>query len=99
VRIVRSGFWLYDDAVEQPVDVVALAYDFWYEIGKADDTLDEGEEPAPLGPDGCLYYVRFQRAGERTEPTWVDSGGHRTLPLAVAEAEANAPSAIRWRRG
>lgn len=97
MRIVRSGSWLYDDTVERPVDVIALSYDFWYEIGKADGTLDDGEEPSVMGPDGCLYYVRFRHAGDLTEPTWVDSGSYDELDAAVAEADAKAASVIRWR--
>lgn len=96
MKIVRTGRWLYDDSVEQPVDIVGLDVDFWYEIARADDALDPDESPTPLGTDGLLYYVRFRHAGEESTPTWVDSGGHPTVDGAVHEAEAKVPSPIRW---
>ena len=69
IKIVQTGSWLYDDTVEMPVDVVALDYDWWYELAKADGQLEESEVPEALGSDGFLYYARFQRSGERNEPT------------------------------
>src|SRR5690606_25019322 len=58
--IVKTGTWLYGGSVETPVDIISLDCDWDYELNKADGRLEEGEEPIPLGPDGCLYYVRFQ---------------------------------------
>jgi hypothetical protein len=96
VRIVRAGRWVYDGIVDRPVDIVALEFDFWHEVGAADGTLGEGEEPTPLGADRALYYVRFRRAGDPGLPTWVDSRGFGTLAEALREAEAKAPSPIIW---
>lgn len=96
MRIVRSGWWRYDNAVDLPVDVVALDFDFWYDLALADDMLDEGEQPTPLGPDSCLYYVRYARAGSLAYPTWVDSAGFASLEEAMAVAPARVPSPIRW---
>lgn len=96
VEIVRSGTWLYDGTAPRPVDIVALEFDFWYEIGRSDGHLEHGETPQPLGPDGCLYYVRFQHAGDSTTPTWVDGSGYASLAEAVEAAEASAPGPIRW---
>jgi hypothetical protein len=63
-----------------------------------DGTLEPDDEPRPLGDSGMLYYVRFQRAGERNEPTAVDSIGHETAAAAMADAQEKAPSRIRWGR-
>ena len=52
--------------------------------------------PTPVGEDGHLYYVRFAHAGEREHKTWVDSGSHRSLDDAVADAERRAPAPIQW---
>ena len=93
---MRSGTWLYDDAVPKPVDVVGLDFDFWYEIGRADDQLEPDEMPQPLNADGVLYYVRFRSAGDESLPTWVDSPGFDTIEAAVAEAQAKAPAPIEW---
>lgn len=56
---VASGSWLYDDSVRMPVWIVGLDYDYSYELGKADDRLDEGEAPLEFGPEGLLYYTYF----------------------------------------
>jgi len=96
MQIVRSGTWLYDGAVEKPVDIVALANDWWYEMARAGDELEPGEEPEPLGPEGRLYYVRFVHAGETVSETWVDSFGHPSVDGAMAAADARAPTPIEW---
>lgn len=96
VEIVRSGTWRYAGSVDRPVDVVALPYDFWHELGAVDDQLEPGETPQPLGADGVLFYVRFQRAGELTTPTWPDSAGYPTIESAVQAAEARVPGGITW---
>ena len=96
LRIVRSGAWLYDHSVLQPVDIVALDCDVWWEIDAADGHLEEGDEPTPMGAEGFLYYVRFRQAGAEEEPTWVDSAGYQTVEAAMAAAEARAPSSISW---
>jgi hypothetical protein len=96
VDIAASGTWVYDGSVRQPVDVVALPFDFWYEIARADGDTGPDEIPAEMGPDGVLYYVRFRMAGNADEPTWVDSGGQATLAEAKAVAERRLQSDITW---
>jgi len=96
MHIVRSGKWLYDGAVEKPVDIVAFDFDWWHEMARAGDELEEGEVAEPLGPDGRLYYVRFVHAGDLGSPTWVDSGGHHSIDGTMAAAEAKAPTPIEW---
>lgn len=98
LEIVLTGTWLYDGTVEHSVDIIALDYDWWYSLAEADGRLENGETPMPLGPDGRLYYVRFQRALEASAPTWVDSYGHQELAGAVSAAEAKIPGTISWRR-
>lgn len=94
--IVRSGTWMYDDCVAMPVDIVGLDFDFWYEIGKADNDLEPGEEPGPFSAEGFLYYARFRHAGEYSLPTWVESLGHRTIDAAMNDAVAKVPGEVLW---
>ena len=94
--MVREGVWIYDGSVAQPVDIVALDFDFWFTIAEADGALEADEAPQAFGPDGWLYYHRFTRAGDRSEPTWVDSPGYATIDEAVVSAEARVPSPIVW---
>ena len=98
MRIVKRGRWRHNGSVEMPVDIVAFEFDWWHEMSRMDGTLDPDEEPVPLGENGLLYYVRFQRAGERSEPTLVDSSGHETAAAAMADAQAQSPAPIRWTR-
>jgi hypothetical protein len=99
LRIVRIGTWLYDGAVPRPVDIVALDYDWWYELGKANG--DHSHDEKALEPDaqGWIYYVRFRNALNRSEPTSVDSPGHNTIAQAMAAAEAKVHDRIRWNDG
>ena len=60
-----------------------------------DGLLEEGEEPEPLGPEGLLYHVRFQRAGEE-ELEWVDGGCYQTIEDAIKAAEARITGKISW---
>jgi hypothetical protein len=87
--VVAHGTWLYDGAAPQPVRIVALAFDYWYALGEADDQLEPNEKPAPLGPDGVLYYASF---GEGR----VDSSGCTTIADAKAAAQERLGSPIRW---
>ncbi|MDQ2076750.1 hypothetical protein, partial [Marinimicrobium sp. ABcell2] len=96
MSIVKSGIWLYDDTVEKPVDIVALDYDWWYEMVAEEDGLEEGEKPGPFDENGLIYYVRFRYAGELDQVHWADSIGHTKISDAVKEAESKVQGGIRW---
>ena len=85
---VAQGTWLYDGAAEKPVAIISLPFDYWYELGKADDQLEPGEEPNPLGPLGVLYYASF---------TFIDSAGYLTIGEAKEAAQARLSAPIHWR--
>jgi hypothetical protein len=76
--------------------LIALEFDWWHELAKADGALEDDEQSQPLGADGCLYYVRFRHAGEETTPTWPDSAGFDTIEGAMHAAEGKTPTAIAW---
>ncbi len=97
LRIVREGVWLYGGSVETAVDIVALDYDWHYSFAKQDGRLEPKEEPTPLGPDGWLYYARFRRALEDTEPTWPDSPGFASVNDAMQYAEQKVAGGVRWK--
>lgn len=96
LRIVKTGIWLYDNEVETPVDVIALDYDWWYSLAETDGMLEEGEVPKSLGPDNVLYYVRFTRALQDSEPTCPDSEGYETLDQAMEYAQEKVPGGVLW---
>lgn len=96
MEIVRSGRWRYADAADEPVDIVGLPYDFWFELAKTDEQLEPDEAPQMPGEEGLLFYVRFRHAGETTTVTWPDSTGYSTIESAMKAAEERAPATITW---
>ena len=96
IAIVKIGTWLYGGTVETPVDIISLDCDWDYELDKAEGQLAAGDEPTPMGPDGCLYYVRFQHALSPTTPTWPDSIGFATVEEAMSCAESKVMGGVRW---
>ena len=81
---------MYDDCAAMPVDIIGLDYDFWHEIGKADDKLEPGEEPGPfLLRDCCIT-----PDSNTPLPTWVESVGRRTIDAAMKDAAAKVPGEI-----
>ena len=48
MKIVRSGYCLYDNSVEEPVDIVGLMFDYWHEISRADGDVFDHDDPQPL---------------------------------------------------
>ena len=96
MKLVRTGRWLYDGSVEKTVDIVALDYDWWYKLAKADGALEDRDVARLLGRDGLPYYVRFQRAGEDNEPIWVDSDGYETCEEAMQAAQKKVFYPIIW---
>jgi hypothetical protein len=95
MAIVKIGTWLYGGVAETPVDIIALDCDWDYELDIADGVLDP-EPPHPMGPDGFLYYVRFQHALQPPGPTWVDSPGCTSVEEAMRYAENKVQGGIRW---
>ena len=92
--IIQRGRWLYDGTVFQPAAIVALDYDFWFEIGKADGQLGPGEEPE-LNAEGLLYYVCFA-SDPAGHPGWVDSQGFADVGAAQEWAATKVQSPIEW---
>ena len=99
LRIVRTGTWLYDGTVARPVDIVALDFDWWYQLAEADGDLEPDEKPIEPDAQGWIYYVRFKRASDTSEPTWVDSFGDRTIEEAMSAAQAKVQAPIQWNDG
>ena len=92
--VVAKGTWLYDGTTLQPVFIVRLNYDFWYELGKDENALEDGEESC-LNENGFRYYVSFQ--GIRVDGSfWPDSLGDMTIEAAKATAQSKVPSAVSW---
>jgi hypothetical protein len=96
MRVVKRGDWQYAPGVLMAVDIIAFPFDFWYEMAREEEQLEPGEVAGPLGEQGQLYYVRFARAGELGDTTWVDSHGHATIEEAMKDAQARVAGDITW---
>lgn len=96
LRIVARGTWLYGGSVDTPVDIVALDYDWGYELDRADGRLEPGQVPEKMGSEGVLYYGRFRCALDPAEPTSPDTPGFRSLEEAMRHAERIVAGGIRW---
>lgn len=95
-RSAAVGEWPYDGTAPTRVLVVRLDFDFWYELAKADGTLEPDEQPV-MNADGHAYYVRYRPGWSEGERFWPDSGGFLNLTEAKQEAEATLPGPGRWR--
>lgn len=93
-KIVCSGKWLYADHVPTGVHIVCQNYDFWYEMAKADNMLEQGEQPE-LNQEGLAFYFLFGQVPE-TRPFWVRSEGFPSIEKAKEQAQAQVPSVIEW---
>ena len=97
IEIIKIGIWLYDGAIEKPIDIIRFDFDWWYEMAKSEGTLEADEQPASPGDDGYIYYVRIQRALETEGPTWVESYGDQTIDQAVKTAESKVAGGVVWK--
>ncbi len=96
LRIVKVGRVRNGLLRTAAVDIIGLDYDWWHSLAAADDQLEPGEEPMPMGPDGWLHYGRVGEAGQPEEPTWPDTSGHQTAEEAAAALVAKLGRAVRW---
>jgi len=90
VEVVVVGEWLYADVQTRRVVILRANYDFWYEIAKADGSLEPGEQPS-LNADGFQYYLLYDKWPEGGR-FWPD-GSALTERDAKKAAEKGAPVA------
>lgn len=81
---VTGGEFLYDGQVPMRIAIIARDYDVWHSMAQAEDWLEPGQHPTPLGPDGLLYYQQ----GELTP--------HQTLGGVKAWIDAKDYGPIKW---
>ena len=83
-KYVTGGTFLYDGTVPTRIAIIAKDHDASYALAEAENWLEPGEKPAPLGPNGVLYYQQ----GEITS--------HLTLAEAKARIDAKGYGSIVW---
>jgi hypothetical protein len=92
-ELVLRGKWLYDNSVYQPVQIFVIDYDYYYEIAKADDQLEPGEEPY-LNEKGEMYMIKWNDSPDFLSFGPVESGG-LTLKEAKSKVEEKV-SGVVW---
>jgi hypothetical protein len=86
-RLILSGQWLYDNMVPKPVRILALNYDFYFELDEG--YLEEGQEPE-LNKQGEQYVVVWHN-----EPFFSASDFPSNGFMTVADAKKYAESVVR----
>jgi hypothetical protein len=79
--LVLQGKWLYDNSVYQPVQIFVIDYDYYYEMAKADEQLEPGEEPG-LNEKGEMYMIKWD-----SNPDFLSSGTREYGGLTLEEAK------------
>lgn len=60
-REIRRGRWLYNGQLLKGVRILAINYDYWYEVEEADGLDMSDEEPA-LNEQGEMYMIEWMNA-------------------------------------
>jgi hypothetical protein len=84
-KIVKSGTWLYDEAILSEVWIVKQNFEYHYEEG-----FDDG--PEELSPNGETFQILFARDGQMIAP----GPARLSLCEAVSAAEELIPTSITW---
>ncbi len=95
---VAVGKWRYDGAADEVVRIVGLPFDYHYSLAEADDQLEPGEKPEPLGPDGLLYYVVFAQLGGPGFPTVLQAKGYAQSSAVRSQVAVMSGFHCRFRR-
>ena len=94
-EILDSGRCLWHEVTDTGAHLVRIPYDYWYELGKADDNLEPDEEPE-LGPDGFGYYIIWGENPLGWNISGVSSPTMKTPEEARTWANHKAKSKVEW---
>ncbi len=85
---ITGGSWLYAGSAPSRVEILGRSYDRQYAMAEADEQLEPGETPTPLGPEGLLYSVRYSGNAE--------DGLFQTIQEAKGWADAQPWGPVTW---
>jgi hypothetical protein len=57
-REIQRGNWLYDGRILKGVRIVAINYDYWYDVEESDG-FDMSEEEPELNEQGEMYMIEW----------------------------------------
>ncbi len=65
-REVKRGYWYYDEILKKGVAIIAINYDYWYEIDKADG-FDVTDQHPVLNENGESFLIEWYDAEFKTK--------------------------------
>ncbi len=92
-REVKRGYWYYDEILKKGVAIIAINYDYWYEIDKADG-FDVTDQHPVLNENGESFMIGWYDAEFKTIESYHDAGIN--LEDAIAKAEMILGQKIEW---
>lgn len=90
---VKCGHWYYDNTIKKGVSIVAINYDYWYELEKSDG-LNMGDERPNLNDNGEMYMIHWFDADFNNRESFSVAG--LTLEEAIKRAEVITAQKIEW---
>jgi hypothetical protein len=92
-REIQRGRWLYNGQILKGVRILAINYDYWYEVEEADGLDMSDEEPA-LNEQGEMYVIDWMNASFTQRESF--SVGHLDLAETLALAQSVVKQSIEW---
>lgn len=93
-RLIIRGQWLYDKTTPMPVQIFAINYDYYYEIAKADGSLEKEDKPE-LNELGEQYLIALHKNDFFSLNGSIRYGGI-SLEEAKQQAEKLVQQIIKW---
>jgi hypothetical protein len=87
-REVQRGRWLYDGRILKGVRILAINYDYWYELEESDG-VDMSDEEPELNEQGEMYMIEW------TDVTFTKMESFSVGRLELAETLELAQSVIK----
>jgi hypothetical protein len=92
-KILKKGRWKYDDLIDKGVIIVAINYDYWYELEKADG-FDMTDEKPELNEMGEMYMIEWTDKDFEKQESF--SVGTLELASTIEQAEIVVNRKIEW---
>ena len=94
-EVLDSGRCLWHGVTKTGTHLVRMPYDYWYELGRADGSLEPGEKPE-LGSDGFGYYIIWGDDPLGWNISGVSLPTMKSAREARSWADREAKSKVEW---
>ena len=92
-REVQRGKWLYDGQILKGVRIVAINYDYWYDLEESDG-FDMSEEEPELNEQGEMYMIEWLNVSFTKQESF--SVGLLDLSETIELAQSIVKQPIEW---